>query len=130
MPLAWAHAEYLKLRRSIQDGCTFDQPPQTTRRYLGQKVGSKRVIWRFEHSRRAISPGEVLRVEALAPAAVHWSADAWQTSRDCRTRDTGLGVHIADMDMPGLKSGDAIELTFHWSDPDRWEGTNFHVAVV
>ena len=29
MPLAWAHAEYLKLRRSIQDGRTFDQPPQT-----------------------------------------------------------------------------------------------------
>ncbi len=40
MPLAWAHAEYLKLRRSLQDGRTFDRPPQTVRRYLEQKVGS------------------------------------------------------------------------------------------
>ena len=26
MPLVWAHAEYLKLRRSIQDGRVFDLP--------------------------------------------------------------------------------------------------------
>ena len=34
MPLAWAHAEYLKLRRSLQDGCVFDLPPQTVKRYV------------------------------------------------------------------------------------------------
>ncbi|HMF35437.1 MAG TPA: hypothetical protein VKF17_02310 [Isosphaeraceae bacterium] len=130
MPLAWAHAEYLKLRRSLQDGRTFGQPPQTTQRYLAQKVGSNRVIWRFDHPRRAISPGEVLRVEALAPAVVHWSADAWKTSHDRRTRDTGLGVHIADLDTEALKSHDTIELTFDWADPDRSEGRNFAVSVV
>ena len=57
MPLAWAHAEYLKLRRSLQDGRMFDRPPQAVRRYLEKKVGSQRAIWRFDHragpSRRA-----------------------------------------------------------------------------
>jgi glucoamylase len=130
MPLAWAHAEYLKLCRSIQDGRTFDRPPQTVRRYLEQKVSSNLAVWRFDYPRRAISPGEVLRVEALAPAVVHWSADAWKTSKDSRMRDTGLGVHVADLDTAGLKSGDTIELTFHWSDPDRWEGSNFSVTAV
>src|SRR6185369_277000 len=33
-PLVWAHAEFLKLRRSIQDGRVFDQPPQTFARYV------------------------------------------------------------------------------------------------
>ena len=93
-------------------------------------MGSQQVIWRFDHPRRAISPGEVLRVEVLAPGVVHWSADAWKTSRDCRTRDTGLGVHVADLDTKGLKRPSTIELTFHWSDPDHWEGKNFSVAVV
>lgn len=130
MPLAWAHAEYLKLRRSLQDGRTFDRPPQAVRRYLEKEVGSQRAVWRFDHPRRAISPGEVLRVEALAPAVVHWSADAWKTSHDCRTRDTGLGVHVADLDTGRLKVRDTIELTFRWTDPDRWEGKNFAVAVV
>lgn len=34
MPLAWAHAEYLKLCRSLHDGRIFDQPVQTVERYL------------------------------------------------------------------------------------------------
>ena len=29
MPLVWAHAEYVKLRRSLEDGQVFDMPPQT-----------------------------------------------------------------------------------------------------
>ncbi len=57
MPLAWAHAEYLKLRRSIQDGRVFDTPPQTVQRYLKQKVVSDHVIWRFDHQRSEIIAG-------------------------------------------------------------------------
>ena len=47
-PLAWAHAEYLKILRSLRDGAVFDLPPQTTRRYLEQEITSDRVIWRFD----------------------------------------------------------------------------------
>jgi len=130
MPLAWAHAEYLKLRRSIQDGRTFDQPPHTVERYLKDKVVSDRVIWRFDHQRSEIMPGDVLRVEVLAPAVVHWGRDGWNSTREVRTRDTGLGIHIAELDTVGLKSKESIELTFYWSDASRWEGKNFHVAVV
>ena len=32
-PLVWAHAEYIKLVRSLKDGRVFDQPPQTVKRY-------------------------------------------------------------------------------------------------
>ena len=34
MPLVWAHAEYLKLCRSLKDGRVFDTPPQTVQRYI------------------------------------------------------------------------------------------------
>ena len=34
MPLVWAHAEYIKLARSIRDGKVFDMPPATAERYL------------------------------------------------------------------------------------------------
>ena len=33
MPLVWAHAEYVKLLRSLADGRVFDMPPHTARRY-------------------------------------------------------------------------------------------------
>jgi glucoamylase len=34
MPLVWAHAEYVKLLRSLRDGRVFDMPAQTVKRYL------------------------------------------------------------------------------------------------
>jgi glucoamylase len=36
MPLVWAHAEYIKLSRSIRDGKVFDMPPAPARRYLSK----------------------------------------------------------------------------------------------
>lgn len=130
MPLAWAHSEYVKLRRSIQDGRVFDQPPQASERYRVREVGSRLVIWRFEHPRPALSPGEVLRVEVLAPAVVHWTHDDWKTTEEVKTRDTGLGVHVADLATDALKGEAKVELTFYWPEADRWEGKNFPVGVV
>jgi glucoamylase len=40
MPLVWAHAEYVKLLRSLKDGRVFDMPPQTVQRYQVEKVAS------------------------------------------------------------------------------------------
>ena len=97
---------------------------------MKDKVVSDRVIWRFDHQRSEIMPGDVLRVEVLAPAVVHWGRDGWHSTREVRTRDTGLGVHIADLDTKRLKSKESIELTFYWPDASRWEGKNFDVAVV
>ena len=37
MPLVWAHAEYVKLLRSLADGAVFDMPPHTVRRYVRGK---------------------------------------------------------------------------------------------
>lgn len=42
MPLAWAHAEYLKLARSIRDGRIFDMPPCTQKRYASPATPSSR----------------------------------------------------------------------------------------
>ena len=37
MPLVSAHAEYVKLRRSLHDRHVFDLPPQTVKRYVVEK---------------------------------------------------------------------------------------------
>ena len=129
MPLVWAHAEYIKLRRSLGDGEIFDRPPQTVRRYLVQKVTSRHISWRFNNKVRAMPPGRTLRVETLAPALVHWSVDGWRVVHDIRTRDTTLGVHVVDLETQGLRIGDRVDLTFYWPEADRWEGTDFVVCV-
>jgi glucoamylase len=129
MPLVWAHAEYLKLCRSLFDGRLFDQPPQTVERYLVQRTTSDRVVWRFNNQVRTIPANRSLRVETLAPAVVHWSADDWQTVHDTSTRDTTLGVHVADLATRELASGERVHLTFYWPDADRWEGIDFLICI-
>jgi glucoamylase len=130
MPLVWAHAEYLKLCRSLREGRVFDQPPQPVQRYLVQHPVSPFVIWRFNVKIRTLPAGQTLRLEALAPAVVHWSADDWRTVHDQRTRDTGLGVHVADLPTAHLPVGTTLRFTFYWPAVDRWEGVDFAVAVI
>jgi glucoamylase len=112
MPLVWAHAEYLKLCRSLRDGEVFDRPPQTVQRYLGKKAATSRhIIWRFNNKVRTTPASRTLRVETLAKAAVRWSVDGWRTVRDTVTRDTTLGVHVADLPTTRLGRGDRVDLT-------------------
>jgi glucoamylase len=73
--------------------------------------------------------GRTLRVETLSPAVVHWSADDWRTVHDTATRDTTLGVHIADLETRHLSCGDRVCLTLYWPDAGRWEQVDFLVRV-
>ena len=87
MPLVWAHAEYVKLLRSLQDGRIFDMPPQTVQRYLVEKKTSPYVLWRFTYRRTSIPHGKWLRIETMAPAVVHWSdGQLGHTARILRLR--------------------------------------------
>jgi glucoamylase len=129
MPLLWAHAEYIKLRRSLHEGRVFDQPPQPVARYQIAKMTSPFSVWRFNHKCRRFPAGQQLRVEVLAPANVHWSADNWQTTHDTPTRDTGLGIHIADLPTASLPPGGGVCFSLFWVEANRWEGQDFRVAI-
>ncbi len=129
MPLVWAHAEEVKLLRSLRDGRVFDMPVQTEQRYLRDKVRSPRTIWRFSDQRETIAAGQVLRIEVLAPAEMHWSADGWQNVHDLQTINTGLGVYMADLPTAALTVGSEVVFTFRWPEADHWEGRNFAVRI-
>jgi glucoamylase len=130
MPLVWAHAEYLKLVRSLAEERVYDMPPQTSARYLEARTVSGRVAWRFNHKVRQMEAGKTLRIEVLARAVVHWSMDEWRTVRDAATVDSGLGIHYVDLPTTGRGPATRILFTFYWPDADRWEGTDFSVAVT
>jgi glucoamylase len=128
-PLVWAHAEYLKLCRSIRAREVFDRPAQTVERYVDTRTPSPHVIWRFNNKVRSMPAGRILRLETLGPAVVHWSADRWATVHDTGTRDTTLGVHVADLDTLRLRAGDRVDFTFYWPEEARWEETDFFVCL-
>jgi len=129
MPLVWAHAEYLKLRRSIRDGRVFDMPLQTVKRYLTEKTVSPRMVWRFNNKIRSMPPGKILRIETIAPAVIHWSDDDWRTVQDVTAHTTGLGIYIADLSTKSLPEGRQVKFTLFWPDANHWQGTDFVVHV-
>ena len=129
MPLVWAHAEYLKLRRSLEDGKVFDLPVHAVERYLKQRNICRRTYWRFEQPCRVLPNGHTLRIEVFAKAVVHWSDDDWRTSHEMRTTDTTLGLHYADLKCDDSASAGKLQFTFYWPDSERWEGKNYEVEI-
>jgi glucoamylase len=130
MPLVWAHAEYVKLCRSLQDGAVFDMPPQAAARYGGRPAASPHVLWQPNQKCRTMPAGKILRLVLPEEAIVHWSNDAWHTVQDTPTRDTTLGIHVVDLPTDPLTPGDGVVFTFYWPGQDRWEGIDYTVQVA
>ncbi len=129
MPLVWAHAEYLKLSRSLMDKKVFDMPPQTVKRYLVDKIKPSTANWRFNHKIRSMEAGKKLRVETISPAVIHWSSDNWVHAQDSPTRDTGIGMHLVDLPVESLSTGSRVIFTFYWPQTGHWEETVYTVVV-
>ena len=128
-PLVWAHAEFIKLCASTWMNRPFDRPDPVWKRYEGVVPDPPWLNWRFNHKRTTIAPGKVLRIEVLELACVHFSCDGWRSVADLDTRDTGLGVHVADLPTATLPSGSHVTFTFYWLESGRWEGTDFDVLI-
>jgi glucoamylase len=129
-PLVWAHAEYVKLRRSLADGRVFDMPQQTVQRYLVERRQAAHASWRLNNKCRACPAGRTLRIEAARPATVRWSADDWRTSVETEARDTGIGMFVADLPTTALAPGTTVRFTIRWADDSGWEGADFAVQIV
>ena len=129
MPLVWAHSEHIKLLRSLRDGAVFDMPPQGVARYIRDKTVSPLRTWRFNNKRRTMQAGKLLRIELPAPATVHWSSDAWATTRDSKTAENTLGIHLVDLPVNEIAPGNTIIFTFFWPGTGHWENVDFSVGV-
>ena len=132
MPLVWAHAEHVKLLRSLRDGRIFDTPDQTVRRYIDAPMEGQtnKVPWRTNHKCRSLVAGQTLRIELRSPALIHWSTDAWQSVVDSHTSDSRLGIHYVDLPTSSLSAGTSLVFTILWEAESRWEGVDYTVAVA
>ncbi|MFY9309046.1 MAG: glucan 1,4-alpha-glucosidase [Bacteroidia bacterium] len=129
MPLVWAHAEYLKLCRSVKAKQIFDMPAQTRQRYLVEKTDSNIFIWHFNNNYKYIPKGKTLRIHCLAPATVRWSTDNWLSYHDVVTLDSGVGIYYADLSTSEMDYEQKICYTFYWHEADTWETANYVLSI-
>jgi glucoamylase len=97
-PLGWAHAEYVKLCRSLEDGVVFDMPRHVKERYGAGRERARRIrTWRVGDPAPRVAAGEILRVALDAAGTVEWTHDGWRSCASTRTTDAGVGVFFADV---------------------------------
>src|SRR6185503_1258764 len=84
-PLVWAHAEYLKLLRSANDGQVFDTIPVVRDRYAvpkGQrKFASELEIFSVSRAVGSVAAGKKLRIVDQARFRVVYTTDGWKTTQ-------------------------------------------------
>jgi glucoamylase len=128
MPLAWAHAEFVKLLVSRELGHPFDRPAAVWRRYGGERPKASYAFWWPHAAIVSVPAGASLAVALDVPASVHWSRDGWASTADVATADTGLGFHVAVIDSKALPSAARVEFTWR-SAAGEWHGHNEAVTV-
>ncbi len=130
MPLVWAHAEYVKLLRSLADGKVFDMPPQTARRYLGKTRSARCRPWREDCPTAGVLSGQNLRLDLAAESIVRYTRDDWKTQADVATSATALGLHVAELPTAGMAVGDKLVFTWRRKADGVWRGQNFEARVL
>jgi glucoamylase len=128
MPLMWAHAEYVKLLRSVGDGKVFDLIPVVAERYLKGRGRKDLEVWTPARQVREVMAGQVLRVQAPESFMLHWTNDGWATASDTPSKPTGIGIEFADIAVHDDQSS-PVQFTFFWTGPNRWEGRNYEVRI-
>ncbi|MGA2553072.1 MAG: glycoside hydrolase family 15 protein, partial [Burkholderiaceae bacterium] len=130
MPLVWAHAEHLKLLRSLADGRVFDTPQAAARRYQGQTIRDDVRLWRLNNRVRSVTVGQRLRLELLEPAIVHWGINAWANTVDAATTDSSFGLSVLEISTTSLPPGTLIVFTWRDKTTGVWAGSDYSVRVI
>ena len=130
MPLMWAHAEYIKLLRSVRDGKLSDMIVDIADRYLGGRADRQLFeVWKLTRQVRSVKRGYALRIQVLASFRLHWSSDEWQTVKDTHSSATTLGVEFVDILILAAQQM-PIRFTFFWTAGESWEGRDYLVSIA
>jgi glucoamylase len=129
MPLAWTHAEFLKLVASRSLGRAFDRPEAVWRRYHGERVKSTRAIWCEHAAITEIAAGDSLILALREASSVRFGFNGWQRTADAPTLPNSLGVHVLHIDTSALAAGQKVDFTFRYVPGDRWVGEDYHIEV-
>jgi glucoamylase len=131
MPLAWAHAEFVKLALSCHGERPCDCPASVWERYRAQRPVPCRSVW-LAHA--PMSRG-IAGIDSLVclhePALVHWGVDGWHDTADVPTQALpALGLHVAHLPTARRCAGQAVDFTWRLRASGEWIGKDYRLLLV
>lgn len=122
MPLLWAHAEYIKLKRSLRKGTVFDQPCRESNHEPENVEVIAPATWRSDHPLSTIPAGTSLRILSRPGESVSCHVDdrlyEWPN-----VPEVFCGLEVRDLPSSVLHPGACVTITV----TDAGRGTS-HVA--
>ena len=135
-PLVWAHAEYLKLLRSVVDGRVFDRISVVEERYAvaAEKRTFTSTIEIFQLARpvTSILAGLTLRIVNAGHFQVRYTTNNWLTNATLDSQHVGLAGGYVDLATKPDQTG-SIVFTLCWPETGqslRWLGRNLEVTMT
>ncbi|WP_126455000.1 glycoside hydrolase family 15 protein [Sulfuriflexus mobilis] len=125
MPLAWSHAEYIKLACSILEGRPVDRPESLWARYRGFPLQVHIWYWSPQTPIRTLPDAMMLGFCLPRPATILWRTDEAEY-QDIATYALGLGVHVARLPVP---PEDADYLRFRITGTSWDDGKEYDVRI-
>ena len=129
IPLMWAHAEYVKLLRSVADGKIFDLIDPVAERYCNEKPRPVIEVWKMNRQVKCVPAGGLLRIQAASAFLLHWSDDDWTTKHDTASTPTSIGIEYTDIQVASSQKS-PIRFTFYWPQRAEWQGQDFQVSIT
>ncbi len=139
-PLVWAHAEYIKLLRSVADGEIFDRISVVAERYEvppgTRKFKSNLEIFQLARPIAAIPAGMTLRITDAQRFNVLYTFDNWMSSETKDSRVVGYPGSFADIEIPAAlsDSNGKLSFTLHWPADagveEHWLGKNIEIQLT
>ena len=128
IPLMWAHAEYVKILRSVVDNRVFDRLDPVVERYGNNQPRPAIEVWKINRQVRKVAPGTLLRIVASSPFLLHWSDDEWNTARDTSSTPTAVKLEYVDLEIDAAQKA-PLRFTFYWPLDNQWQGTDYAIEV-
>jgi glucoamylase len=132
-PLVWAHAEYLKLLRSVADGQVFDRISVVADRYAvpAEKRTFVNMLNIFQTARpiSCIVAGHTLRIMDQNRFRVVYSTDNWASKNALDATVVGRPGAFVDIPTTSGQTG-SIAFTLFWPDENRWLGRNCEISLL
>jgi glucoamylase len=124
MPLAWTHAEFVKLLLSSRRGTSFDCPRVAFERYRTTTDGSRCSVWSRNAPVRDWRAGSRIRVVLDVATQLSWREEGKAEWRQASTTESLPGVYTALVPTAELPAGSGIDLRLEdpgsGADPEEY----------
>ena len=129
MPLAWTHAEFVKLYLSTQRGRSFDCPDVVFERYKvkNRPLGSS--VWSQHWPAHDWRAGSEIRVILGDPGEIQWRGDPNGEWRRASITESLPGVYTALLPTSELPAGSRIDLKLK-SPGDQAAPAQYHILAT